>query len=998
MAFIMDMPVPWLGPSPCCEADDFSGIVAFMKDHPAAAASPELFEVFSRAAARANATSAAVIVPAHVRCAQVMLEMAVEWRLPAVERWAVAWLVAAGGTQLRFRWSSRSRDGRFRREAQASDRIVSITGHAGSVVLGLSSGAVESWAEDGAVMTLMPPIGSPVWAVAARDDWLVAAGRRNTSQTRGWSPGPSLVPEPIAGQKAAVISPHGHVAIGDESGRLRVWAPGRSWDVVYTGMSSPVRAIAFAGIGSGLIRAVWESGEVRELALGERAGTGHLLHRFPAGVHAAAWTSDGTMLAVATGHEVWLVSPGHRGGTAALLWTQPGVRAVAWSEANVLASASMDQIYTSIAPLRPSDRNAMHKSITSDEPIDAIALPDSDHVVSVQDSHLVQWELDNAGSDDPTFSADDCITAVGIQTADRRVTLAGTEQGRLREYSATGTLIREARLPNEPKIKQIAWDSQAKGWMVASLDGMYKYQPGEDPQDDTKGLVQLVAVGGGRTIYAARNRITTSDGEKFTLPDSVIDLHADRQGTFAAIDDNGHVLRQRQGEKPVTGPRKAPGTRLLDCNGDSLLFQEVNGHIRSIAERGTLSFGQFPVSLLAAARFDQMRIVLAYKDEGILLAEAGPRPNTWVPARVSVMAVNAGRIAVATPNHLAGYDVLDPEKENAEASVPLHIEFHPGGFRITLPAGQSVLLEGEPVLRTGRILSDRPDRPVPVKDLSEAVFQAGRIGDLLWQGGLDLAIDHARGQDPNRAVRLEWHCRAEDTKADRFPWELLHPSTAPLGWFDDPPITSVRIVAPAKQAKSLTGFASGVSPTMLVVRGTAEGLDAVDDAFDRFRRRSRRTDLRLIAGKPRAVGTADALAEELARPADIVQLWMHSGDTEVQLSDEPGGRLPTSVVADMLAKRPPRLVILVGCSSGALGRALVEGGVLAVLAMRVPVFDHTVQPLVEDVTATVLTGVPVDFAFALALRRYLLTGQPGAAAVPMLYLAENANSVLFPQH
>jgi hypothetical protein len=100
----------------------------------------------------------------------------------------------------------------------------------------------------------------------------------------------------------------------------------------------------------------------------------------------------------------------------------------------------------------------------------------------------------------------------------------------------------------------------------------------------------------------------------------------------------------------------------------------------------------------------------------------------------------------------------------------------------------------------------------------------------------------------------------------------------------------------------------------------------------------------------------------------------------------------------MLEGHPPRLVILVGCSSGTLGRALVERGVRAAVAMRVPVFDYTVQPLVEDFTALILNGIPVDRAFARALRRYLLTGQPGAAAVPMLFLAENADRALFPGH
>jgi hypothetical protein len=184
---------------------------------------------------------------------------------------------------------------------------------------------------------------------------------------------------------------------------------------------------------------------------------------------------------------------------------------------------------------------------------------------------------------------------------------------------------------------------------------------------------------------------------------------------------------------------------------------------------------------------------------------------------------------------------------------------------------------------------------------------------------------------------------------------------------------------------------------MLVVRGTADGMEAVDDAFDWFRHRSRRTDLTLVTRQPIAVSDAESLAGALGRPADIVQLWVHSGEGGIGLTGN-WEQVPTGQVAAMFEEHPPRLVILVGCSSGALGQALAERGVLAVVAMRVPVFDHTVQPLIEDFTAFVLNGTPVDRAFARALRRYLITGQPGAAAVPMLYLAENADRILFPRH
>jgi hypothetical protein len=973
-----------------------------MRDHPAGTVNSELLEVLDRAAARTDAGPDAFNVPDHVRCAQAMLEMAVEWRLPAVERWAVAWLAAAGGMQLRMRWSSRSRDGRFRREAQASHRIVSITGDEGRVVLGLSSGAVESWAEDGTLQRLTSLAGSPVWVVAARGDWLVAAGPGNACQTRGWVAAPPAIPQPRAGLKTAAISSDGQIAVGAEGGYLRTWAPGRSWDKIeVSDIALPARAIAFASPGSGLIRAVWESGEVRELDRG--TGAWRALYRFPDKVRAAAWTRAGTMLAAATGQEVWLVSPGESGPAAARrLWTQPGVGAVAWSPDDFLASASQDQVYASTGPVGPSGV-AAYKSITTDELIEAIAMPDSGHVVTVQDNELVQWELGSAGSDDPTFFAGDRITALGIHPQNRRVTLVGTERGRLREYSATGAISSDARLPDGPKVTQIGWQSGTGGWLVASMDGLFQFRPGEEPRLVVRGLFQHVAVGGGRVIYATGRHVRTSDEKTFTLPEPVADLHADRNGTFAAIDEDGHVLVQRPGEEASEGPNQEEGTRLLGNDGDWLLLQDYEGRISSVAPWGSRSFGTHPANLLTAARFDQGRIVIAYEDEGILLARSGLPASSWVPDRVRAMTVSAGRIAVATPNHLAGYDVLDAGDgpgaggEDADGSIPLRARSEDDGYEILLPTGAAIALAGEEVRRAARaMLGDREERPTTVRELSEAVYQAGRLGDLLWQGGLDLVIDRARGPDPNRPVRLEWHCPADDAQADRFPWELLHPSVAPLGWFDTPEITSVRMVASATPPAGHHGFASGDTPTMLVVRGTADGMDAVDDAFDRFRRRSRRTDLRLLTAKPLAVGSRGHLAGALARPADIVQLWAHSGDSGVRLTDDPE-YIPTDEVADLLAGPPPRLVVLVGCRSGALGRALVKRGVLAVVAMRVPVYDHTVQPLVEDFTAVVLSGHRVDLAFAGALRRYLLTGQPGAAAVPMLYLAAGADSTLFPR-
>lgn len=214
-------------------------------------------------------------------------------------------------------------------------------------------------------------------------------------------------------------------------------------------------------------------------------------------------------------------------------------------------------------------------------------------------------------------------------------------------------------------------------------------------------------------------------------------------------------------------------------------------------------------------------------------------------------------------------------------------------------------------------------------------------------------------------------------------------------------MTIVRLIEPDLRPEHGPRPVPGRRPTMLVVRGTdrtgpggADLLESVDDAYDLIQRRTRRSHVRLVAPKPVAVEEPEDLRRALHNPVDLLQLWAHCAPDVVQFSHS--CRLRTDRIARDVARVPPRLVVAVGCRSGTLGRLLVRLGVPCVVAMRSEVYSHTVQPLVEDFTALVLEGAPVDLAFADALHRYVLTGQPGAAAVPMLYLATDADPVLFP--
>jgi hypothetical protein len=1030
----MPLPVPWIGPGSYCDATDLDKILDFLKSSPNTEQNAQLIETLHRAISRSGMLPLGLDIPRHVRCAQLMLEMAVEWRMPDIERWAVAWLAAADGRHLRLRWSSRSRDGRFRQETRTASRIRSLAADHDRVVLGLASGSVVSWDLSGEQRQVLPSAGFPVWAVAARDQRVVAAGPRNGLATRGWSPAPPALPPPVNGIQAAAIGSGGEIVLGDESGRVQMWAPGdRIWTELCGGSSrrcgrpgepcasagigcagtgEQVRAVTFAGSLVETVAVAWASGEVSKLSLGAGQQNWRRLHSFGAPIGAAQWSRDGAVLAVAVGRAVWLIRSGGDGDARALpVWTQDGVRAVAWSSVGALASASKDQIYSTVVPVPADGTMAPAKSITSDGEIDAIALPGRGYAVSVWDDELVQWDLSGAGSEDPTYSANDPITAVGVRPGyqGRVRTLVGTRRGRLHTYDATGTRIVQDQLASQPKIKELAWSERDDCWLVATLDGLYAYSPHDGRPGGVSegerldaGLCLHVAAAGERSAYAIEEHLVTSDAGNLTMGSDVAGLRFDAaRGTLAAIDQDGSVVLLRRGQAEPERRSTLRGTRLLAVrDGSQLLVQDPSGGIRWTSSGGEpprtagQSYSGLPDGALGAVPYDAERIVVRYPEQGILLTGPGAGERSWVSARAEVIAVGARRVVVATQYHVAGYDVLD--QRSSGGAIDLAVRSAGTGFEVTLPEGQILELDSEAL---GSLRDEAPagmEYPSQsVRDLSEAVFRAGQLGDLLWQAGLDLAVDQARGPDPNRPVQLRWNCPPGDRAADLFPWELLHPSDVPLGWFGEPPVTTVRGVEPAGAGRQRRA-ANQEDPTMLVIRGANPELSAVDNAFDRFRRRTRQTQVRLLKARPQPVSDLDGLSAHMARPVDILQLWAHSGDSGVQLS--PGGKIiPTADIADCLAQSAPRLVVLVGCSSGALGRSLVGRGVSVAVAMRVPVFDHTIQPLVEDVTATVLAGTAVDLAFAAALRRYLFTGQPGAAAVPMLYLAGGCDGVLFPR-
>src|SRR5947209_10870131 len=163
--------------------------------------------------------------------------------------------------------------------------------------------------------------------MASRNGRLIAVGPKNSCRTRV-GPAPPPIASQSAGLTAAAIGPASHFAVGTEDGHVRTSMNGGPWGRFTFGPPTRVAAIAYAPLDPRLIRVVWKSGEMAELD--SSSETWRLLYRFPTGIHAAAWTRSGTMVAVAIGKEVWLVVPGAGDqATVRLLVTHEGGRDVA---------------------------------------------------------------------------------------------------------------------------------------------------------------------------------------------------------------------------------------------------------------------------------------------------------------------------------------------------------------------------------------------------------------------------------------------------------------------------------------------------------------------------------------------------------------------------------------------------------------------------------------------------------------------------------------------
>lgn len=1002
-----------------------------------------------------------------MRYAQAVLEIAVEWAMPAVEKWAVSWLAATGSPQLRLRWSSRSRDGRARRDGLAPSPVVALAAGEGQVILGCKSGYVASWTDEAGLSRLDATSQKAVWAVATRGDRVFVAGEHGHCVTspQEWTL-PSLRESVNAVVEAATISPEGDVACSDISGGLFIYVAGGGWTCLVRPRADGPRALALCFTDDSVLWAAWSDGRVTEAAAASD-GRWRWRREFKPRLdapRAAAFDQAARQLALCfdDGEVSVLGLPDMRSrpGWARLDVPYREVQALAWSPGGLLALSGMEFLLVG-EPGQPPTQ------IRSEGAGGLAAFLDDDHLVTAQNRDIVDWAVREAGSDVPDPYIRDTITTVAVDPRDPSYSMAGTQRGRVLRFDGRGSGVLRWADP-DPGGPGGPHGSSAPGlairspvhqlarlgddWLIAAHTGAYRLAPsgvltrlGPTPQAKGSYMCWTVSALDDDAAFAWRGQACALSGAPpLAFGATVRDIRYGTDGALAGIDADG-LIRVRDGAGDEWSPPAPPpqaglpsrsGWRLLAADGKSVTVwnpsprmrhgRPAEGEILRLSRFGEqIRLGRLPADAEAALAFDGSRVLVACPERGIGLAEMGadnPEPDiVGVSTRAETIATDGRRIVVAAGKRVAGYDLLESVAEREHGVIPLRATLSGRACRVTLPDRSIIELskedlealrgteagvasealdgigeaEGIPAGKVRQFAARILDRAtdLAVRQQSILVATAGRIGDQIWDNGVSLALDGARGDNPGRPVRLAWHC---DEETDDIPWELVHPSLSPLGWFDDPPVTSVRSVSPRAGEVRTYGRAGATPMTrhrMLVIRGLNFELATSDDVYTQTSRRTRLSNLTMLQPQPLVIRAESDLDTALSKPMDILQVWAHCGPTHTRFSDD--AVYETAVLARLIAQRVSRLAVIVGCRSGALGRALAELGVEAVVAMRVEVYSRTIQSLVTDLISLALDGAPIDMAFAEALRSYVLTGQPGAAAVPMLYLSAGSDGKLF---
>jgi hypothetical protein len=306
------------------------------------------------------------------------------------------------------------------------------------------------------------------------------------------------------------------------------------------------------------------------------------------------------------------------------------------------------------------------------------------------------------------------------------------------------------------------------------------------------------------------------------------------------------------------------------------------------------------------------------------------------------------------------------------------------------------------------LLGDRP------ASSSEEIGR--RLFDTLFVGRVrELFCTQLGGLSADRGLRLRLALdigRIGQHRLQELPWESLF--YAPWNGFLalDRRFSLVRSLAVPRAVErkdapttSLRCLVAGASPRTLAKLDIEGEFERVERALEG--QRWIRPDFLGGAG-------AESIRERLlAERCDILHFAGHGyHDKEAGLVLEDEGRAPIYVAAERLAEliadRPPRLVVLNACSTAkatgcaqpfqGVAHALIRAGLPAVIAMREPILDRAGMEVAKMLYGRLAAGDPLDAA-VVEVRKVLRQHLPHDEAwlIPSLFLAGDDSRPLLEQ-
>jgi hypothetical protein len=668
-------------------------------------------------------------------------------------------------------------------------------------------------------------------------------------------------------------------------------------------------------------------------------------------------------LGEADGNVVVLHRSGGAWETRVLAVKHLSVAALGWSADGALASAGYDRrIWITEGLARRQQR---YRSLRTASPTSVLAFTDR-VLVTGHDRRLIAWQR-SAGRGGRALAAPDEVAVLGLDPSRPEVLVSATSQGFLRQHDSAG------RIRHDPgwvrgQVHRVA--PASTGWYVAGSTGLFHWKPGES-LTRIGGPSRVVTAGKDRLwVAGCGNRVLVNGEERGRHDTTIVDAIVADDGSVVTLDDEG---RMRIDGTPAF--RLPPGRRLLCMSGGRVLLVSVtDGTVYRCAEGEVTSLWSAGSTFIRAVAMTSEYLAIAYRGGEVAVVKAATGDRVaCIHLHASALAAESDRLAAAAGDEVSLFNLVIPGSGPVSDELELRLDATVGvGGGVTyvarLPDGSRWPM-GTDLHRQvmGLVRQTRRGRE-PNRDLTLQV--ADRLRGWLGAAGLRLSLDRMISHGVGLPVRLRM--AISDPDLDVLPWELA---------VDQHQFQVVRLAKPTASRGQVP--ASG-QVRLLALRAPDREFATFGRIFpsilDRFPR-----GLELQADDVPPVASEQQLRELLSASADVVILLAHAGPQHLRLT--PGHTIDAARLAEAVAGAAPRLVILAACQSVTLARHLADEGTPAVIALRTHESVWALEQLLEEMLVSLMSGVTLEDAFAVALDRCIRLPETG---MPVLYMNPNA--------